>query len=46
MLLSKSRARAKQCTASADPAQLEEIILALVSGAREDTQERSRVTIG
>jgi len=32
--------------ASADPAQLEEIVLALVSGAREDGQERSRVTIG
>ncbi len=32
--------------ASADPGQLEEIILALVSSAREDAQERSRVTIG
>jgi PAS domain S-box-containing protein len=32
--------------ASADPAQLQEIILALVSSAREDAQERSRVTIG
>ena len=32
--------------ASADPGQLEEILLALVSSAREDAQERSRVTIG
>lgn len=32
--------------ASADPAQLEEILLALVSSAREDAQERSCVTIG
>jgi PAS domain S-box-containing protein len=32
--------------ALADPAQLEEVILALVSSAREDAQERSRVTIG
>jgi hypothetical protein len=32
--------------ASADPAQFEEIVLALVSGAREDARERSRVTIG
>jgi two-component system, cell cycle sensor histidine kinase and response regulator CckA len=32
--------------ASADPVQLEEILLALVSSAREDAQERSRVTIG
>jgi len=31
---------------SADPAQLEEIVLALVASAREDAQERSRVTIG
>lgn len=32
--------------ASADPAQFEEIVLALVSSAREDARERSRVTIG
>jgi signal transduction histidine kinase len=32
--------------ASADPAQLREVILALLSSAREDAQERSRVTIG
>jgi PAS domain S-box-containing protein len=32
--------------ASADPAQLQEIVLALVSSAREDANERSRVTIG
>jgi PAS domain S-box-containing protein len=31
--------------ASADPSQLEEILLALVSSAREDAQERSRVNI-
>jgi signal transduction histidine kinase len=31
--------------ASADPAQLEQILLALVSSAREDARERSRVTI-
>ena len=31
--------------AFADPAQLEEILIALVSSAREDAQERSRVTI-
>ncbi|HLW76908.1 MAG TPA: PAS domain S-box protein, partial [Bryobacteraceae bacterium] len=32
--------------ASADPAQLEEILLAMVSSARDDAQGRSRVTMG
>lgn len=35
-----------QVWASADPDQLEEVFLALVSSAREDARERSRVTIG
>ncbi len=39
-------AAAEGVWAMADPSQLEEIILALVSSAREDAHERSRVIIG
>ncbi len=39
-------AAAEGVWAMADPIQLEEIILALVSSAREDAHERSRVVIG
>jgi signal transduction histidine kinase/CheY-like chemotaxis protein len=39
-------AAAESVWAMADPVQLEEIILALVSSAREDAHERSRVIIG